>query len=195
MSCPAGLTRATSYIVTHADGSRSRLVAMPATATVAPTASATYSVTPAVPARSVQIPAGYRAAWDDDRLNPHRGPRTAYGDAQMATMFDTTKVPMRSVETTRAGTVVLTKSEPDAAAPAAPEVRSGARYVQVGAFGQAGNVQNALARLRGLGMAVATARTGSGLTLVMAGPFASPADLQQALMTLRGYYPDAYTRG
>ena len=106
--------------------------------------------------------------------------------------------------TTSVQTVVGSKSQPTAAAapaavaaPAAPapKVTAGARYVQVGAFGQAGNAKNALARIQGLGMGGATARTGSGLTLVMAGPFASTAELQRALQTLRGYYPDAYPRG
>ena len=210
VSCPAGMTRATSYIVTHPNGSRSRLVAKPAptmafghgydVAHSAPPADlltgASYTTQRvAVPARPVQIPAGYRAAWDDDRLNPNRGPRTAYGDAQMATVLDTTKVPMRPAETAATRTVVVSKSQPAAAAPAQPAVATGARYVQVGAFGKAGNANKALARIGGLGMAGATARTGSGLTLVMAGPFASTAELQRALATLRGYFPDAYTRG
>ncbi len=235
--CPAGMTRATSYVVTHADGSRSRLVAHPA-ATRTATATAIVASVPArtvtgsrviiggaapgtpnntygsgygitasaapvdpVPqpvyrratAKPVQVPAGYRAAWDDDRLNPYRGPRSAYGDAQMATVYDTTKVPMVPAETTTVRTVIVSKTP--AGASTAPVVASGARYVQVGAFGQAGNAQNAVAKIRGLGFGSATSRTGSGLTLVMAGPFSSAAELQRALQTLRGHYPDAYPRG
>ena len=241
VSCPRGMTRATSYVVTHADGSRSRLVAYPAPAgtglaaghmqpggrvviggvppgapntafgngygittsagPVDPVPNAAYTAVPAATARPVQIPTGYRPAWEDDRLNPYRGPRTPYGDAQMGAVLDTTKVPMPAAEATyvrtaTAQTVVGSKSQPAAAAPAsAPKLAPGARYVQVGAFGVAGNAKNALANLRGLGFSAATARTGSGLTLVMAGPFASTADIKRALTTLRGHYPDAYTRG
>ncbi len=239
VSCPPGMTRATSYVVTHADGSRSRLVAHPAQAgtglatghaqpggrviiggvppgapntafgngygittsagPVDPVPNSAYTAVPAATGRPVQIPAGYRPAWEDDRLNPYRGPRTPYGDAQMGAVLDTSKVPMTAAETTAVRTatvrtVVVSKSQPDAAAPA-PKVAPGARYVQVGAFGVAGNATKALANLRGLGFGAATARTRSGLTLVMAGPFASTADLKRALNTLRGYYPDAYTRG
>ena len=163
----------------------------PATGTLIPPAGSYYApAAPAtVPAAPVAtVPPGYRPAWTDDRLNPYRGPQSAYGDAQMATVLDTKVVPMTAVKavkgrTTR--TVVVTKAQPVAA--------SGG-YVQVGAFGEPGNAQNALARIRSLGMGGATARTGSGLTLVMAGPFATGADLQRALATLRGYYPDAYPR-
>ncbi len=231
VTCPAGMTRATSYIVTHADGSRSRLVTSPAPIHAAatgrvlasgrvvigglppgapdtafgngygittsagpmdPVPGATYAVAPStVP---VQIPAGYRAAWDDDRLNPYRGPRTGYGDAQMSAVLDTAKVPMQPARTTAVRTVAVSKNQAVAPVPAAPAVAPGARFVQVGAFRQDGNARNALARIRGLGLGSATAQTGSGLTLVMAGPFASTAELQRALATLRGYFPDAYPR-
>lgn len=236
VSCPAGMTRAMSYMVTHADGSRSRLVAHPAGTGVStgqiqtsgrvaigglppgepntafgngygittsappvdPVPNAAYTAVPAATARPVQIPAGYRPAWDDDRLNPYRGPRTPYGDAEMGTVLDTSKVPMPAAETSPVRTIVGSKSQPTAAAPAlavAPAVAPGARYVQVGAFGVPENATRALANLRGLGFSAATAQTRSGLTQVMAGPFASRAELRRALSTLRGTYPDAYPRG
>lgn len=50
--------------------------------------------TPAVGLSAPSIPKGYKAAWEDGRLNPHRGPRTGEGDAQMARVLDVTKVPM-----------------------------------------------------------------------------------------------------
>ncbi|MCB1357336.1 MAG: SPOR domain-containing protein [Maritimibacter sp.] len=214
VSCPRGMSRTTSYVVTHADGSRSRLVAHPASAGAAGTAfgsgyGLTASAPPydpvpvpgyvAAPARRIEVPAGYKPAWDDDRLNPNRGPRTPYGDAQMSSVLDTSKVPMPAAEPAPvrivARTVIGSKGQPDAAASTVAAVTAGARFVQVGAFGQPGNADRAIARLRGLGFTAATARTGSGLTLVMAGPFASPAELTRALQTLRGYYPDAYPRG
>ncbi len=42
------------------------------------------------------IPAGLRAAWQDGRLNPLRGPRTALGNAQMNQIW-TKSVPMELV--------------------------------------------------------------------------------------------------
>ena len=38
----------------------------------------------------VQIPEGYSRAWDDGRLNPGRGPRSTYGDLQMAQVWTPT---------------------------------------------------------------------------------------------------------
>ena len=48
----------------------------------------------AQPADLSGVPKGYKVAWTDGRLNRDRGPRTAQGDAQMALVFDTRKVPM-----------------------------------------------------------------------------------------------------
>ncbi len=212
VNCPAGMSRSAAYIVTHGDGSRSRLVTHPAAAKVAqaapggsvvignrapgtpntafgngygfshdappvdPVPSVTapapkppvrprrgpFEVTPSPDAPPPAMPKGYRPAWDDDRLNPYRGPQGGYGSAQTAP------------------------------APAAPV--SGKRYVQVGAFRKSGNASKAVANIHGLGMHAATSRTRSGLTQVLAGPFASQAELQRALSTLRSHYPDAYTR-
>lgn len=55
--------------------------------------------TAAAVVRPVQpvIPPGYRAAWEDGRLNPNRGPQTALGDAQMS-MIWTDELPRRAVE-------------------------------------------------------------------------------------------------
>jgi hypothetical protein len=41
------------------------------------------------------VPRGYARAFEDGRLNPHRGPRTICGDQQMARLMDTGRVPMR----------------------------------------------------------------------------------------------------
>lgn len=71
--------------VTQASG-QAEAVAAPEVA-VTRVSTAGYSTIGAVPVRRVKIPRGYRAAWMDGRLNPHRGPRTAQGDAQMAQLW------------------------------------------------------------------------------------------------------------
>lgn len=58
--------------------------------TVTRVSTAGYSSIGATPTRRVKIPKGYKAAWMDGRLNPHRGPRTAFGDAQMAQLWTDT---------------------------------------------------------------------------------------------------------
>ncbi|WP_168193187.1 SPOR domain-containing protein [Rhodophyticola sp. CCM32] len=66
--------------------------AAPAPAAAVRTATTTTLVRPVQPS----VPPGYRAAWDDGRLNPNRGPRTAQGDAQMSMVW-TDELPRRGV--------------------------------------------------------------------------------------------------
>ncbi len=145
------------------------------------------------------IPAGYRAAWNDDRLNPNRGPRSAVGDQQMAAVWDTSQVPMRRVvpANSNRGGVVMSSMNAPAAPVAAASARPAAqdyRYVQVGVFKLAANASAAAAQLRAQGLAGQVARTRSGLTLVVVGPYDDPAALQNALAIVRRSYADAYLR-
>jgi len=56
-------------------------------AKLAPVRMARAAPTPFTMSGGRKLPAGYRAAWDDGRLNPNRGPQTTAGDAQMALVW------------------------------------------------------------------------------------------------------------
>lgn len=277
IQCAPNQTTAKSYIVRHANGERTRLIAQPAPATRAPaTVARTPAPAPAAPtgqttssgrvviggtppgaapqqggypfgngygltsgpgavdpvpspssapigspsaavttgtsysvptvATTPQIPEGYRAAWDDDRLNPNRGPRTTTGDMQMAARWDVSKLPMRENNQTPAqgliaqpstGVHLFTKSpatEPVAApAPAPAELTH--RYVQVGMFNVPENAERAAAKLQALGLPGRVAKTRSGRTVVVAGPYDSASALNAALTKARqGGFSDAFLR-
>ncbi|MEZ5685114.1 MAG: SPOR domain-containing protein [Paracoccaceae bacterium] len=154
---------------------------------------------------SSKTPAGgFAPAFEDGRLNPYRGPQTVAGDLQMGQIW-TNESPMRAVSAKtparkridmaylekRAGAQVAqpvagvrlsSKSAPAAAA--APKA-VGARYVQVGSFGQAANAEAAKARIAALGLPVAVSRVTRGgkvLQVVLAGP---TGDAGAALARLR----------
>lgn len=155
------------------------------------------AVAAAAPRSSGGVPSGYRSAWDDDRLNPQRGPRTAAGNAQMAQVWDD-RTPMQPVtaaaperrraEAPAPRTTVSTMS----AQPAA----TGQRFVQAASFGDPANAQRTAQRLAAMGLPVRTLRVtrgGKALRLVQAGPFADAASLNAALGKVRGIgFRDAF---
>ncbi|TKD26323.1 hypothetical protein FBT96_01075 [Rhodobacter capsulatus] len=150
-------------------------------------------------------PTGYAPAFEDGRLNPFRGPRTAMGDAEQGVLW-TNEVPSRRITDRTPARKRIVPAEPvfvpapayaapyvlpDAAAPmrvssksAPPAAAAPAapRYVQVGSFAVAENAAAAKARLAAAGLPVSSAQTRRGLTVVLAGPF---ADARQALATVR----------
>ena len=154
-----------------------------------------------------KVPAGYKPAWTDGRLNPQRGPVTAAGDAQMALVFEPGKVPMVPLKPKTSGPVtpryqVATKSNPTLAAAPRPGSQSvvagGAGWVQVGSFGVASNAAATAARLKAAGLPVrvsTVSKGGKSLQIVLAGPFTSQGQIQTALQTARGAgFRDAFVR-
>ena len=147
----------------------------------------------------VAVPKGYKAAWQDDRLNTRRGVGTAAGQAAQDEVW-TREVPARLVQDMPAKSkvrvvrkvYVSTKAEPAKASSAA---RS---FVQIGTFGEPRNAEGASRRLAGLGLPVARAKTskaGKPLQIVMAGPFASASQAQAALVAARrAGFSDAFIR-
>lgn len=190
--------------------------AMPTTARVSRPAYAFVADPVAAP---ITVPEGYKLAWKDDRLNPHRGLGTATGQAQQDQVW-TRQVPAQLVaqpvqvvmstksEPQRPALQVSTKTEaraPVAAAPAAAPVvaraepqAQGSYYVQVGSFGVPANAEGVRARLRAAGLPVGTAtvtRKGKALEMVMAGPFGDAASAGAALRAVRGAgFGDAFIR-
>jgi hypothetical protein len=138
---------------------------------------------------------GWKPAFKDGRLNPYRGPRTQSGDAQMAQRWNT-KTPMGMVAAPqqRVIYVPVARASTKSVAPAATPAMSGKRFVQVGSFGVPSNAAGAKARLRALGLPVATGRSGR-LTVIYAGPFAAPSALRNALaLARRAGFTDALLR-
>ena len=156
---------------------------------------------PAYAPAVVSPPPGYRAAWDDGRLNPHRGlpPGTIITQAE--------GVPPGTViiGSTAAPRVMHRALAPQVAAPVAPDVatpvaapQAAPRYVQVGTYADPANAARAIAGLQGLGLPVGTmraARNGQALQVVLAGPFGDTGAAQAALGAARGAgFGDAFIR-
>ena len=132
----------------------------------------------------VSVPKGYKKAWDDDRLNPKRGKGTARGQAQQDQVW-TRDVPAELVANVpaapRKAHVVSTSNAPRKAA-------GGRFYVQVGTFGEPANAQRSAARLKGMGLPVASSQIrskGRSMQIVMAGPFGDAGSAQAALSKAR----------
>ncbi|WP_114965794.1 SPOR domain-containing protein [Alkalilacustris brevis] len=169
------------------------------------------SVGPGSPLRVSQgvaprpIPEGYRPAWNDDRLNPHRGPRTAAGDAQMRRVWTDT-VPAQLVENpaaTRPYTASVSTRSPSATvpvpeAPVRTEASVPGSYVQVGSFGVPDNARGTAERFKAMGLPVATRQMRAGgqtLQVVSIGPLAAQGDLNSALQAARqAGFADAFIR-
>jgi cell division septation protein DedD len=165
----------------------------PQLAAVRGTAQATQAAT-----ASFDPPPGYRAAWEDDRLNPNRAQGTAEGQAQQDQIW-TREVPARLVvETATPAPVVSRSTKTDATAPVAAPQATGSFYVQVGTFGVPDNAAGASGRLQALGLPTARSNItqgGRALTVVLAGPFGTSGAAQAALNAARGVgFGDAFIR-
>lgn len=142
-------------------------------------------------------PPGYKAAWSDDRLNPHRGPRSAAGDAAMAQIW-TEETPQRLRRAEDAQPAHSRVSSRNAPATAPVAAAPAGRFVQIGSFAQRENAGRAIQRLQGMGLPVQVSRStlrGKAVQVVSAGPFASAQQAAEALRHLRAAgYGDAILR-
>lgn len=133
-----------------------------------------------VPVEAVSPPPGYKAAWRDDRLNPHRA-GTVAGHQQMMQLWND-KVPQDMATPVVRRAAVSAKNGP------APVAVTGARFVQVGSFGVPENASRAAARLQSMGLPVQVSRSqigGKPVQVVRAGPFASDGQAREALNAAR----------
>lgn len=161
-------------------------------------------------------PAGFRPAWNDGRLNPARGPRSAAGDAQMNAIWTQT-VPRELIQsntvyaaptvsssnpretTPRLRTTTSTRA-PSASAPQGTRItaNSAHRFVRAADFATRAEAEAAGRRLASQGL---TARIGhvqrGGQTsyTILAGPYETSAALAQGLAAARSAgFPSATTR-
>lgn len=145
------------------------------------------------------VPEGYRPAFDDGRLNPLRGPRSAAGNAQMARVWTDT-LPRRLVEVEATQSTVTASSRsvaprsraaaPNVAAPdvaeAAPVIRVAAdhRNILAGTYSTRAEADQAYARLSATGLPVRLGqvdRQSGTIYAVVAGPFGSSDALVRAV--------------
>lgn len=140
------------------------------------------------------IPEGYRAAWRDDRLNPHRAKGSAEGQLAQDRVW-TRDVPARLVAGS-AGQGGDRAHQARLSTKSGTAVPAARLYVQVGSFGQPANAEGAARRLAGLGLPVARAQGGAnGLRIVLAGPFGTEAEARAALgASRRAGFADAFIR-
>ena len=140
-------------------------------------------------------PKGYKKAWTDDRLNPHRAQGTAQGQAAQDQIW-TRDVPARLVAAEPRAKVRVTVSTKSA--PNQPAKPAKGALVQIGTFGVPANAEAVVNRLAALGLPVAKGRTNTGgksLQIVFAGPFATTAEAQAALSKARrAGFADAFLR-
>ena len=161
-------------------------------------------------------PPGYVAAWDDGRLNPSRGPRTAAGDAQMNAIWTQT-VPRELVQsaTTYAAPIVsysnpreqaprlratTSTRAPSAAAPQETRItaNSAHRFVRAADFASREEAEAAGRRLAAQGLTARIGRVQRGAATsytILAGPYETSAALAQGLAVARSAgFPSATTR-
>lgn len=121
----------------------------------------------------IHVPHGYRPAWDDGRINPHRGPQSAAGDATMNQVWTQT-VPREAVEQVNPG--------PALAGP-------GPAWVEAGRYASVAEARAASAALGGTGLTVQVGQgTLSGSYRLMIGPYGN-------LDAAREGYEAAYAAG
>lgn len=162
------------------------------------------------------VPAGYRPAWDDDRLNPYRAYQTVDGYRQTQQVWTNTvpriavnqarrhklKEPVIAYHATAAtarapyisaqnSAVISTRSTP-------VKATSAARYVEIGVFTTTAKAQAAASRLGQIGLPVKMGnyrKDGQLMQRVMVGPFGSADQVNLALNKVRAVgYTRAYTR-
>ncbi|MGH1444416.1 MAG: SPOR domain-containing protein [Cognatishimia sp.] len=136
-------------------------------------------------------PRGYKAAWQDDRLNRHRAEQTFDGMAQAdAILTRGTPRRLKSVQAQeivtaqRVKTVVASKGN---SGQKRMHVNTGG-YVQVATYRNSKDAQTVARRVKALGLPVRVGKVTKGgqtYRMVLAGPFASTAQAQSALNKAR----------
>lgn len=167
-----------------------------------------------------KVPAGYKPAWTDGRLNPNRGIGTVYGEIEMQQVWSETvpRVPVAqtkgvkyvyvtpqqaapvariSSKSAPAQPKVVTKKKKVVAKPTAPQAKAKARLIQVGSYSDPRNAQAVVARLQAMGLPVSKSRgaiKGKPVEVIFAGPIGGP-NVNSALGAVRkAGFRDAFVR-
>ncbi|MDA7424937.1 SPOR domain-containing protein [Thalassococcus lentus] len=160
-------------------------------------------------AKTTYVPEGYRPAWDDDRLNPHRANQSVDGYYATQQVWTNT-VPRKLVTQVRRHKVkdpvivgraadaqaayVSTKGaaqrEPVVATRSAPKPVAGkSRYVQIGLFTTEAKARAAAGRLTSAGLPVkmgTVKRNGKTMRSLVVGPYANGGQANAALAAVHG---------
>ena len=147
----------------------------------------------------ISVPEGYKPAWDDDRLNPHRAHQTFAGKAQMDQVWTRT-LPRRLIRRDAGPTVTKATSDQyvtrdqgvvlsTRSAPAKAAVRRAShRYVQAGLFSTDTRARAAAKRIANTGLPARLGKVrykGRIYLAVYAGPFRTQAQLDGAIDRVR----------
>jgi len=146
----------------------------------------------ATPSLVTTPPAGYKPAWEDDRLNPYRAQGHAAGQAAQDQLWDR-RVPSQVKKDVVAVAPVMFAA-PQASAVALPQAAHTGYMIQIASFRESSNAAATVGRLQAMGLPMRS-QNARGLQLVQAGPFADLQSARQALAQVRGAgFRDAYLR-
>ncbi|NDW00784.1 SPOR domain-containing protein [Salipiger sp. PrR002] len=167
------------------------------------------------PAERTVLPAGYRPAWEDDRLNPHRALQTVEGYYDSQRIWTQT-VPRASTAGTRVtarAPRVRFEGDPDlilvqaprnsgattltaAASDSASATAASPKFVEIGAFTTGDKAAEARRRLQAAGLPVQMLQRGSDeMRRLRVGPYSDARAASRALAQVQATgYREAYLR-